>query len=309
MRRVVKYELSVMLHKKEFIFALCAMMLYALLSFLKLGEILPLGGFDKSTAFAPVNMFIGADGSPYYIYFKYVFAFLVVLPYSMSYINDSETGVLPVLFTRCGKRRYIISKIIACFVGNVLIIAIPFIFSFLLCNIACPVQGNYDFGIMGLSSYIKTLSGSSVFINTPYTALPMLRLFLFSPNLYAIVITLIMSAASGAFGVFLLCLSFVLKRFRPFLFLPVYLLVIAGNYMNVAGYYNSLNTGSVYTDYQLMDYFVFSTMYGRNPFLILTLFAAMAVIGYFCVRIGARGDRMIISGGVRRGKAGKKHAS
>lgn len=309
MKGSIRYELDVMLHKKEFLFSLCAMMLFALLSFLKLGEILPLGGYDKSTAFAPVNMFIGSDGAPYYIYFKYVFAFLVVIPYSMSYINDSETGVLPVLFTRCGKRQYIISKMVACFVGNVLIIAIPVFYSLILCNIACPVKGNYDFGIMGMSNYFKTLTGSAVCINTPFTALPMLRLFLFSPNLYAVVITLIMSAASGAFGVFLLCISFVLKKLRVFMFLPVYLLVITGNYLAAYTYNNSVNTGSTYIDYQIMDYFVFSTMYGRSPIFMLALLAAMAAIGYVCVRIGTYGDRMIISGGVRHSKAGKKHTS
>lgn len=38
MRKAIRYELAVMLHKKEFVFAFCIMMLFCLASFIGTGD-------------------------------------------------------------------------------------------------------------------------------------------------------------------------------------------------------------------------------------------------------------------------------
>lgn len=309
MKNTIKYELSVMVHKKEFLFSLCAMTLFSLVSFMNISDVYKVFLIDRSTVLSPVDVFIGSENAPYSNYFKYVFAFLVVLPYSMSYINDTETGVMPALLTRCSKNQYIASKIIACFIGNVLIIAIPFVFNFILCNIAFPVQGNYCFGEMGLSGYFKTIIGTNVAVNTPYTGIPFLKLFIYSPTLYAILIIIINSVASGVFGAFLLCISFVIKKARPLLFLPLYSLIMAGNIIDAQMYSNSIVANGKYIDFKIMDYFVLSTWYGRSPYFIICVFSIMAVVGIFCLFIGSRGDKMVLSGGGSYDKTGKKNAS
>ena len=311
MKKAIRYELSVMFHKKEFIIALCIVMVFCLVSFMYTGNIMAnsLFSVDRSSTISADDVFIGSYGAPFWRYFSYVFAFMVVLPYSMSYINDSETGVLPSILTRFSKRKYFLAKIIACFVGNVLIILLPFIINYVLCHIAYPQPWNYSFASYGTRTMAQSILGTDIYINTKYTVMPFYKLFLFSPTLYSIMHILLFSVFSGLLGVLMLSMSFLIKQHRSILFLPVYLIIIGGNVLDSYLYNQALNGFGSYVNTQLLQYLSVFGMYGQNMRLLLGFAVFLIVFTIAAYLYIIKSDVLITGGGVRRGKAGKKHDS
>lgn len=279
MRRSVKYEIRVMLHKKEFALAFCVMLAFCVFSFIyaALGQ----WGVERSQLLSADSLFMGVSFSSTWYYFVYLFAFIIVLPHSMSYINDLESGVFSMVVIRSGKMRYYLSKLVAAFIGNVIIIAIPFIMNLILCHMTFSSEPNYLFGEYGLPNYFRTVLGTNYVFNANQTIIPFVQLFLKHSALYNLMYIGFLSAAAGVLGAFLVCFSFLFKKRRAILFIPIYIYILFSSVISEYFYTMAMsNPDFIFRNFDFMDYFAVFGFQGKS---ILYLMCVFLLLILFCV--------------------------
>ena len=126
-------QTKIMLNKKGFMFGFSAMMMICLLEVvfssygvtaLRMeGDGFP--GNDPSSVITSFEAFILCVPSGLLSYLELLFPFLCALPFSFSILTDKAANTDTLLCAYCGKRRYIISKITAAFIGSFLIFFVP----------------------------------------------------------------------------------------------------------------------------------------------------------------------------------------
>lgn len=84
-----------------------------------------LSGNDPSSVITSFEAFILCVPSGLLSYLELLFPFLCALPFSFSILTDKAANTDTLLCAYCGKRRYIISKITAAFIGSFLIFFVP----------------------------------------------------------------------------------------------------------------------------------------------------------------------------------------
>ena len=316
MKKLLKYDLAVMVHKKEFAVAFCVMMAFAVFSLFQTEKFLIVWDNSVELDFnnpAPEWMTVFTPFLPAWQVFTYLFAFLVVLPYSMSYLTELESGMIPVLLTRVSKRKYCLSKALTCFIGNAVIIGVPLLFNYFLCRLAFPTDLPNSIGSGGycIPAFNALLNGEAAdgFLTCKYPIVPMLSLFLNHRRLYLLVHIGMITLASGLAGMFLLFLSLFIGRYRAFLFLPVFLLVrfsamLQVNFMNAA----TQDFSKQYVSLSFMEYFhaIDVRITSISPWYLpcLTVTGLLFCVLVFC--LATRSDRMILNEGILRQYRKKK---
>ena len=280
MLKAIIYEIKTMINRKAFCISFIAVLLFSFASFVI--AVLTNWGAEWSKVLSADDQFVGNASYGLWEFFRYVFAFIIVLPHAMSYLGDIESGAYSLAVVRAGKLRYFLSKLAATFAGNFLIIALPFLINLLLCHLAFSGKPNFTFGEYGLPNYFSTLMGTNFILPLERGQIPFLHVFLLSPTLYSLLYTAIISCVSGLLGVFVLCLSFFVRK-RAFLFIPVYLLFLFSSVVTEYNYSASLSDpGRVFVNYDLMDYLGthgYPGQISRYPvilFLALVIFCALA---------------------------------
>lgn len=265
-----KVQLKVMLRRKEFIFALLAMTGYACAAFLYV--LVKYRGMDvsimrdanQSVCYSQMNGLWGI--------FSILYPFLVVLPFSTSYIDDYKNKLLVIYFSKSSRRVYYLSKILTAFIGTTMVIAIPCTLNLILCNIFLPHNHNTWLGEYQLENFYRTVMGTDHIYKTAYKGVPLARVFLRSPLLYNIVFLLIFSLFSGLLGAFALSLSFWLRKRKIILFLPLFFIIHVLDTINIKWLYMAINGETSYVDTALLDYVVPSfSGGGMSPVFIGTV--------------------------------------
>lgn len=304
MRHSIKYETIVMVHKKEFKFSFCGMMGFSVLSFIYTAAMQ--WGADQSKLPSADILFMGSSYSYTWAYYIYFFAFVIVLPYSFSYISDIETGVFHVVLVRSSKAKYYLSKIFACFLGNVLIIAIPLIVNLILCHMTFSSKPNFLFGEYGMPNYFKTVLGTNFIINMEHSSFPLVRVFLYNSTLYNLLYIGWQSFISGMLGVFLTCMSFVIKN-RAALFVPVYVLSLFSSVASEASYSNAIHDANeVFVNYNFMDYLAVFGYPGQSLIYLLAVLSFLLILSICAFAKAMKTDEIISHRVVRHDKNRKK---
>jgi len=296
MKRLLRYDLSVMLHKKEFCLAFVSMLLFSVYAFYASIQLQQqYSWYDYNLISAEYMTIFLVMNKPWQV-FTYLFAFLVVLPYSMSCLSESESGMLPVLLTRTTKSRYYLSKAITCFVGNAVIVLVPFLLNFLFCSLLFPSNGNAGgIGEYGMANYSALIMGTNTVYEMKYPIIPLAGMLLSHPRLYLILHILLLSAASGAFGVFLFNLSFFVRQYRALLFLPVFLLVRLSAALNQYCVRKAIGTqGYSYVNYSVMQYFAIGDSGSLSPWFLPVLFGGILVFSAFTMYIQLHSDSLLL---------------
>ena len=283
MKKSIKYEMFTMLNMRGFCFSFLIMLVFSIYSFAVVA--FRLMGVDRSSVFSADACFMGCYYSPTWYFFLYIFSFVIVLPHATSYIADIETGVYSLAVLRSGKKNYFLSKMIATFVGNFIMIAIPFLINLILCHMTFSSTSNYPFGEYGLPNYYRTVLGSNYIFSTDQTEIPFMHIFLTSPTLYNLLYIFIVSVVSGYLGVFVLSLSFLFNRNRAYLFAPIYIFMLASSVVTEYRYSRAVSNPSIqFVNYNLMDYIaVFgypgkSLLYISVVITVCTSFVVVATI-------------------------------
>lgn len=311
MKKLLKYDLGIMLHKKEFAISFCVMMVFAVFALYQGICYITMWG---DNCWYDINI-VGAEWmSAIFEFltswqvFTYLFAFLVVLPYSMSYFTEFESGMLPVLLSRTSKFKYCLSKMITCFIGNVLIIMIPLLVNYLLCRLAFGSKPNA--GMIGeykLANYNNQLTGESAMATLKYPVIPMINLLMNHRSLYLLIRIGLISFASGIFGVFLVCLSFVIKKYRALLFLPVFLLIRVSSAVSTYFLQLAINDSSYeYVEYSFINYFPMGASMSLSPYYLPFIFGGILLFCGIVMTVAVNTDRLLLGEVKLRDKNRKK---
>jgi len=210
-----------------------------------------------------------------WFFFSIIYPFLIVLPFSTSYIDDYRNQLLPVYISRSSRKDYYVSKLIAAFVGTAVIIAVPFLLNLILCNVFLPHNYNTWFAEYQMGDYYRGLLGTNLLYHTAYHELPFLKVYLFSPLFYNIMYLLFFSLFSGLLGSFVLSLSFWARKSKIMLFVPTFIIIQLMQVYDAWTRSGAIDSGKTYTNTNILEYVIPSLIKGRSPLFIL------AIIGLF----------------------------
>lgn len=282
----IKAQIGIMFRKREFKVGMLISLSYTCFAFFR--AIKMNWGIDASEMWDATQNLCYGVGNPSYSMLIFLFPFLIVIPYASSYIDDYRNQLLPVYATRSSRTKYYVSKLIACFVGTSLVIAIPFLINFLLTNLffphsRCLLPGGYPDGV-----FCQNVLGIGTAYKSNYPVMSFLGLFLDNQILYSLLYLVIISFFAGWMGTFVLGLSFVWRYSKLFLFLPVFVLFQVLTNLNGYFFNQAIQNGSVYTNIDIMRYILPLQDDNQSPyffagFLLVTLII-MIITTVYAVR-------------------------
>ena len=297
-----------MLRKKEFTIAFSGMMLLSVFSLYYSIEIQNWYGWHDYRIISGNWMTMLHWTNRGWQIFMYLFCFVAVLPYSLSYPAELEAGCLPILVTRSDRTCYCLSKVVVCFIGSSSIILIPLLLNWCFSQMAFSSMPNLPGIEYKLKNYSNLIDGSVSVVSYKHPTLQMAALFVNRPNMYVLLHVVLLSLFSGFWGVVLLFFSFWARRYRALVFLPLFLFVRLSS--AAAGYAieTGLNDAAFsYSSVSFMDYFSVGSNNGLNPYYLIILLLIMFIFCFITYLYILKTDWLMLGETHRttRGKNGK----
>lgn len=278
----IKIQLKIMLKGKEFMCAMLAALTYACVAFLFV--LVDCRGMDASIMKDANQYVCYSQMNRMWNFFSIVYPFLVVLPFSTSYVDDYKNKLFVIYFSKSSRQTYYISKLLAAFIGTALVIAVPCALNLILCNLFLPHNYNTWLGEYQLGNFCRQILGTNHLYDTAYQGIPFPGLFLRSPLLYNIIYLIIFSAFSGLLGAFVLSLSFWLKERKILLFMPLFIVIYVFQIIDVKWLYAAIDGKTAYVDVSILDYVVPSfSGGGMSPAFIGTVI--LIAVGFILVSV------------------------
>ena len=271
LKNSIGMQIGLMFQKKGFQAALLINLAYAVLTYLYYA--VTSVGKEISTIVSSHAAFMLLDTAPFYSVYILLMPFLVVLPFAMSFVTDRSNACLPALQVRSGVITYYVSKAVACFVGGVVAFGIPCIINIIFNQLTFPQNGVTFLGNLYDANYVAGITGTRVMIPTNWAGIWFAKVFVSNPELYNMIITGIFSVAMGIFGVFVYAVSFLCKRNKIVLFLPLYAVLVVLNTFDLFA-----EKVYPYTRLVIVDYITGNNMYGKNPMFLYTFFVCMGIV-------------------------------
>ncbi len=276
MLQSIKTQIKIMRRGKEYKAAFLITLLYACLAFME--ALAKFAGKDLSLVKDANQVVCFSEANHLWSLFCIFYPFLVVLPFSTSYIDDYKNRLLPVYLSRASKKDYYIAKLVAAFVGPAFIIAVSFLVNLLLCNCFFPHNGNTWMGEYQMPNYYRRLLGTGTTYRTLYPSIPLLEVYLFSPLLYNLIYILLFSLFSGLLGSFVMSLSFRIRKNKIILFAPIFIMTQLLQVWDARSLSKAIESGGLYRNVNIFEYFspLFSS--GMVPFFIPAVSAFLAAV-------------------------------
>ena len=271
----IKVQIEIMFHKREFKIAMLISLGFTCFAFFN--AIKMNWGIDASEMWDATQNLCYGVGNPSYSMLIFLFPFLIVIPYASSYIDDYRNQLLPVYAIRSSRMKYV-SKLIACFIGTSLVIAIPFLFNFLLMNLffphsRCLLPGGYPDSV-----FCQNVLGIGSVYKSNYPVMSFLGLFLDNQILYSLLYLVIISIFAGWMGTFVLGLSFIWKYSKLFLFLPVFVLFQVLSTLNNYLFDRAVENETFYTNIDIMSYVLPIQYNNQSPYFFAGFLLVTAII-------------------------------
>ncbi len=284
-----KVQSWIVLRSWEFKLTYLIVMFYACFAFL---SVMSEGAGKDLISIKDANDSICYDSSsPYWILFAPLYPFLVILPCGASFIKDYRNGILSVYLPRSSRRIYYISKVISAFLCGGLAFLIPMLCNLLLCNIFLPHSHNLWIGGYRTEYSANLLLGNVDMYPVKYPRLPFLKLYLTSPFLYNLWYLVLFSLFSGLLGAGIVSFSFLMKKSKILLFVPVLAAMRILNTLDTALRNQAMNHGAVYTNLNLLDYITYR-LYpkGGDPAFMVGVVAFLLLFIVFAIEVAVRSD-------------------
>ena len=264
-----RYEMYRLLRRKQFYFAVIFGIVLACVScwfnynYVYKPELD--SGVEKFYMWEDLSFSLGVDGMFGWPIISTIICFWFVVPYADSYMDDLHDGVLPSIFLRGERKKYVISKIIVTYIGTFLALIIPLLFSQFLCKRVYyrgsnPWDEDDLYGVLrgtrGRYLQKKTLFADVYFKNYA------LYYFLFACFLAA-VLSLI------ACGLQVVVLNSKNRFIRILIFFPVFVLNVVTSRMTDIHHMRYMHKKTnIFLNYKFMDYLAPGTYDGKYyPFL------------------------------------------
>lgn len=271
LKNSIGMQLKLMCCKKGFQLSFLINMVVALLIYLY--HVFSAWGQDVSKIVSPSAAFMLLDTNSLFEAYITLVPFIVVLPFAMSFVTDRSNMVLPALQTRGSVKTYYIAKAIACFAGGMIVFLIPCAMNIILNNLTFPQSGVTFVGDLYDWNYNAHLMGINVAKTTKWVGIWFPRIYINHPEVYNIIIAMFFSVSMGIFSVFSYAVSFYLTKHKILLFVPLYVVVVLFNTLDMI-----LVDIYPYTCTKIMMYITGNTMYGKNPMFLYTFFVCMGLV-------------------------------
>jgi hypothetical protein len=228
----------------------------------RLANLMRVSSGDYSSLYSWHYLYAGNANANIGPLFSVLYPFIVVFPFGFSYMQDRNVRLLNHYILKSGKKNYFRSKLIAAFIGGFLIIAIPFAVNLILSYATFPHTYNSPL------QYAQSLTGDRVDRDTVFGAKPFAILFVQSLPLYNMLYLLFFSLFTGLLSAFSMALSFLIRRRKILLLVPLFVLFQLG--ANLSGViYDNDNMRFFNTD--ILDYFGTDAFYGQSVVFISVL--------------------------------------
>lgn len=274
-----KMQFLLMVHKKAFQISFLISLFYVFLTYIFYCA--TQFGMDISNILSADSVFVGNSSTAFINYLNVLFPFLVVMPFGFSFLTDKSINILPIIQTRIGVKRYYFVKMMVCFIGGFIIFFIPFVLNIIFNYITFPSSGKTFLGLLYDWNYSHDLTGENVSRLAVSSGLPFLKLYILSPLVYNLLYSFIFSAYMGILSVFCFSVSFLIKKNKIILFVPVFAIIYGLNMLTAI----FDNEASTFTDYFIFHYITVDTMYGKSVIFIALITSAFIFISVFlCIR-------------------------
>ena len=258
-------QLKRILNTKKFTLSFWVIMAFFLFHFVN--NVRRFWGMDVLEISSPSVMLLisGLDESMEGRYFMQFLPFLIVLPAAFLYLDETDCGEHIYGRFRTSSLRYITSGMAAVFCATFIAFEIPQLTELLLNHI-----GFHADSMMLYQSFSYFSEGASDTVRR----FPLYRIFLTSPLLYSLIMSLKLSVFCSSFAVFAYCVSTSGFRLKVLLFLPVYLVL---NLLSFAEQVSGLTYSSNYADY-LSSFCLMGKLNWGMAFAVLALIWLASVI-------------------------------
>lgn len=199
--------------------------------------------------------------SAYNNLFFLVFPLLAAVPYGISLCNEWRSGYAGQMLIRCGRKRYLTSKILAVFTSGGTAVAVPLLLSLLMMACFLPAYGSDPIAMQAALGNNNMWAG----------------LFWEQPVLYALCYSLLDFVFGGIFAcITLVCSRWLDNRFGAVMF-PMLL--------NCTLYYGGISIFSELSRYNPNAYLNPEQPYGEISFSVLLPMLAIILVGLAVIYI------------------------
>lgn len=140
MKKMIRYNMTLMLRQKGFWISMGLMLLTAMAIPLYY-TIKNVGEYRYNLPSAD-TLFLFSGGTVWWYAFSFAFPILIILPYGLSFVTEKSIGVNIYLQSRSDRTSYYYAQMLTCFIGMTVIIFIPSMLNILLDAIIFPINGN-----------------------------------------------------------------------------------------------------------------------------------------------------------------------
>lgn len=280
----IRVQFFLMLNKKDFKISFTIVLAYCLITYVS--NVLSSLKIDISMMYSSDALFALNCNSPFWSKFSVIFPYLVVLPFSFSYIEDNNINIHPYFMQRLGTNQYFKGKAIVSFIGGFIIIFIPFAINIVLNYITFPTNHNTYYGIYNTLGYCNYLLGSGIALNTQYKEFLFLNLYLYSPFLYNLLFLIMCSTFSGILSMASTSFSYISNKIKLAIFVPVFLFFYFGQIANGISY-----RSDTYINYNWLDYVSIDSYCGKNIMLFLIILLIIVLFSIITTNIICRAKK------------------
>lgn len=195
-----------------------------------IGNVRNFAGTDLVHMYQPMKLLMLSYNKTYYngslyLLFIQLYPLIVAIPAGFSFARDEQVGENVYLASRMGYRKYIFSWMVSAFAVTFIIFTVPFMVEIVLNCLSFPLTASGDLSNFGFYTAEYTQSVHQYLLESVY---------LQSPFIYAIVMTLFFCVFSGCLAVITLACSMIFKvKYTVFLVLPAFLVINGLEYLNV----------------------------------------------------------------------------
>lgn len=221
----VKAQIYLMVHKRNFWLSFYIMMGYSICTYLY--HLSYYWEWDVINIYTSSYLFAGNGISPYLNIFLTLYPFIVTLTFSFSYFDDQKYAIHTFFICRTERRNYYIAKAVACLVGNMMVIVVPFMVNIFLNKITFPNNGLTMYGTINTAMQYVNIFDRDV---SPVRAMyPFISVYIYHPTLYNLFFSVYLGLVSGVFGIFSYCCSILIRKNKILIFLPFYTIFFLSN--------------------------------------------------------------------------------
>lgn len=258
-------QIGMLIKKKTAIITFVFLLVLVLANYI--ANIFEFMGRDVVNMYHPMKMLSLSYNKTYYnssiaLILTTVFPLLVNIPAGLSLNVETQNKTRQLVSSRIGNSKYICSRLISSIVTTFIVFSVPFLIEIVLNCIAFPLNAKGDF--WNLSMYDPQM------INN-ISAYQLSGLYIYSPYLYAIILTLFFGAFCGLLAGFTIIISAIFPiKFKVILLLPIFLLLELSVY----------SSGSLHTAW--FNYILFFNDTARNGavfYISISVIVLLTVLG------------------------------